>query len=432
VQRHLQSSKFGGILIKAHELEKSSLLLFVLMMVANVCNYLFQLVMGRMMIPSDYGTLNTLLSVFTVFSVSSNLFSSVTAQETAYYHTLGHDDHVRLVTGKLLRLAIGLSLAILVIGTALSPWIASLLQIKDSLLVSLTMLLVALGGISPLFSGILQGFKRFTAFSFAGILSALPKLVFGILFVWLGWRTYGVLAALFVASVATLLFCLYQCRDFHFTKVDKRLQPHFERRPFYGYFISVMIVQLLNALIANGDMLLVAAFSPTTNDTGIYASGMVIGKIGMYAATAVVTALFPLTAEASARNDDPRPLFCKAILYGGGIVLLYSLGLNLFGRSIIRIMFGESYMGVIPYLMPITLFVTASTLLIIEMNYLIALKRTACYTASVGVSCLFIVILVERFQPSVADMLLWMAVVLFVAFSINLVTILRNHQSVGA
>jgi len=145
------------------------------MMVANVCNYLFQIIMGRMMLPADYGTLNTLLSVFTVFSVSSSLFASVAAQETAYYRTLGQDDHIRLVIRKLLRLAVLLSHAILVVGTALSSWVASLLQIEDRLLVSLTMLLVAVGGICPLFSGLLQGLNALSLSASQGYFPRWPS-----------------------------------------------------------------------------------------------------------------------------------------------------------------------------------------------------------------------------------------------------------------
>ena len=45
------------------EFEKNSLLLFVLMMSANVCNYLFQIVMGNLMEVEQYAQANTVVSL---------------------------------------------------------------------------------------------------------------------------------------------------------------------------------------------------------------------------------------------------------------------------------------------------------------------------------------------------------------------------------
>jgi O-antigen/teichoic acid export membrane protein len=50
--------------LHSDKLIKSSSLLFVAAMVTNVSNYAFQIVMGRMLSPKEYGLMNALLAVF--------------------------------------------------------------------------------------------------------------------------------------------------------------------------------------------------------------------------------------------------------------------------------------------------------------------------------------------------------------------------------
>ena len=47
------------------EFEKNSFMLFVLMMSANVCNYLFQIIMGNLMEVEQYAQANAESSIIT-------------------------------------------------------------------------------------------------------------------------------------------------------------------------------------------------------------------------------------------------------------------------------------------------------------------------------------------------------------------------------
>ena len=46
---------------KLGEFERNSAIVFAISMLANVVTYLYQIVMGNLLSPADYGTINTLL-----------------------------------------------------------------------------------------------------------------------------------------------------------------------------------------------------------------------------------------------------------------------------------------------------------------------------------------------------------------------------------
>ena len=84
--------------------------------------------------------LNALLSLFIVLSVFSSLFSIAMARETAYYHALGQDDHVRKVIRIVFLVSLSFSALYLLFGTLASAKIAQLLQIDNHMLVVFTVL----------------------------------------------------------------------------------------------------------------------------------------------------------------------------------------------------------------------------------------------------------------------------------------------------
>lgn len=56
------------------EFERNSLIVFSISMLSNVINYLYQIIMGNLLSPSDYGLVNTLLSLSIVAGVPSGFF----------------------------------------------------------------------------------------------------------------------------------------------------------------------------------------------------------------------------------------------------------------------------------------------------------------------------------------------------------------------
>ena len=70
---------------KLQEFEKNSMILFVLLMGANGCNYLFQIIAGNLMEVEDYGVVNTVLGLVGILAIPTTMISMVSARYTAIF-----------------------------------------------------------------------------------------------------------------------------------------------------------------------------------------------------------------------------------------------------------------------------------------------------------------------------------------------------------
>ena len=51
------------VIDKSNSFEKNSMIVFMLTMTANVCNYLFQIIVGKLFSVEDYAQVNTVLAI---------------------------------------------------------------------------------------------------------------------------------------------------------------------------------------------------------------------------------------------------------------------------------------------------------------------------------------------------------------------------------
>lgn len=411
---------------KVSEFEKNSFLLFVLMMIGNVCNYLYQILMGNMLSVADFGVLNTLLSLSTIAAVPAGILQLIATKHAADYSAQNAWGKIRLLQQKLMRLAWITAAAFLIAGTLATPLIASVLKIHNNRYILVTLAVVAIGCLYSITNGLLQGLKRFLQYGISSVIVPVCKLAGSVCLVAVGFGLYGSLAAMALGSILCVLYGLHSLRDCRKAPLDTDVA--LETREIKTFFKTAFGVQIMTTLLANGDILLVRAFAANEDQVGIYSSGMVIGKIAMYVATAVVAVLFPMVAEQQAKGNDTRPLFGKAMLYGGGVSVCCAIGMNLFGRWLFPMLFGERYAQAIPLLLPISCFVVSVTFITILMNYLTAKAQTRILTVTLSSGFVLIVLLVSLFHKDIAQMLYIMSIVLFVVFFVNLPNVLTQKH----
>ena len=280
---------------KLGEFERNSAIVFAISMLANVVTYLYQIVMGNLLSPADYGTINTLLSLSIVVGVPSGIISTLVATYTAKYQAVGKPELIGGFMHKMLRASVLLACVVFAAGAALSSIIANVLQIEETRYILATMVVVAFSCVAPVFSCTLQGVKRFVPYSINGVLNIAIRLLLSITFVRMGFGIGGNLAAVILAAFATAAFCFWCARDLFFA--PKIEQLHLDRTEIRRYFVSTFWFQMFLLLMANGDVLLIKTFAADPAEVGIYSSGSVIGKISLYLANAIVPVLLPMVAE---------------------------------------------------------------------------------------------------------------------------------------
>lgn len=182
------------------EFEKNSFMLFVLMMSANVCNYLFQIIMGNLMEVEQYAQANTVVSLVGVLSIPTTIITMISARYIALNASNGRYDRIRDVIRLMLKFAscIGLVLAIVILSLLNKITILFALDSKYYVIGALVITIVNL--CYSITSGTLQGMKHFFQYGMQSIMIAAGKLIFSIGLVLLGWKVYGIITALLLGT----------------------------------------------------------------------------------------------------------------------------------------------------------------------------------------------------------------------------------------
>jgi len=305
-------------------------------LLANFFSYLFQLLMGRMLSPADYGLLFSLASLWNIISLLGTSFSTIVARYAAGFAATGKNEKIGAMMKQGFRDSLLLGAAIFIALILLSSMIGNFLQTGDQTLLlalfasSFTLFLL------PLFLGVLQGTERFFGFGFTSALVPFSKLAIAILLVYLGFGVLGGIAGLLVSGfIGTLA-------GFWFLKDIKR-SGDFSFSGSHSYSVIVLLSVIFSGILWNADAVLARHFlSP--EDSGIYSMIAVLGKIILYAPAGIGIVLFPRVAGAHERGEATKGKLIKAlvavIVISGAITAAYFI----FPSQIVSLLFGESYL----------------------------------------------------------------------------------------
>ena len=357
--------------LKGNQLLRGSAIVLIASLGSGFLNYLFHLLMGRLLSPPDYGILVSLFSLLYIVSVPGGVLGTTATKFASKYKARGDFKAVTetLVWTSKVVACLG---AILFFGAFLfRTQLASFLKISDSLLPVLFFGYIALSFLGAAPRGFLRGLLRFKAFSFVSLLGALLKLGLGVGFVLLGWGVFGIIGGLICSSLLGLLVSL--------ALLKKNL-----RFPFSGSSFSkadllsyaaptVLILLALNSLY-NSDVILVKhSFSP--EEAGIYSSVVTLGRIIFFGLSSVATVMFPMASESYENGGDPFGVFKNSLAL---VILGTSFGILVyifFPQLLISVLFGVRYSSATPYLGIFALFMGLYSLVNLLVRFFLSVHN---------------------------------------------------------
>ena len=252
-------------------------------MIANGLNYLFQLLSGRILTPSNYGELNSIFSIISIISViGSALALSIVKHVSEMENNIG--GNIKTIFKQSIIMAIPMSI-LMSIGL--------IFGLKYDI-VSSTLASIATMGMCIAFIpyGILQGKKKFMKVSVFNLIQPAFKTVFGILLLVLGMHFNSVFVAMIIGSVVAILYANYSSKD----EYKIILKNNNQIKKVYQYFLFTLISTLCLTIFNNIDVLLIRNYFPK-EIVGQYSSASVFGKIVLYIPQALTIIMVPIIAE---------------------------------------------------------------------------------------------------------------------------------------
>lgn len=317
-----------------------SAVLFIGNMIANVANYLYHLLMGRMLGPSDYGILESLISLLYLMEIPLMTLGVVIVKYVSQfkgeerYQAIGKFYH-KLISQLLIICGIGGFVYLL-----LSPLIKNSLRLDNYLWLIIVGLIIFVTFFSGINRSVLQGLSNFTELSLIIVCEGLAKFILAICFIYLGLKITGAVGAMLVAGIIGFLLSKHFVKD-KVSKID--LSENLGRKTMIKYSFPIFLSMLSLTSFFSTDIIL-ARYYLSSVDAGYYSALAVLGKIIFFVSGPISTVMLPLISENRAKGANYRKIFLQSLVIVSSVCIGMTAIYFLFPKPIISMLYGESYL----------------------------------------------------------------------------------------
>ncbi len=323
----------------SNKLARSSAIVFVGTMSANVLSYLYHLIMGRLLGPSGYGALASLLSLLYIFTVPLTVAQTVIVKFVSGFKAHGEVGQAKSLFIEATKVFVIVTVVGVPIILITGPYITSFLHLSSSVLIMLLYALFVVSLVTVATAGMLNGYQKFIWVGVMGALAILVKLLVSIPLV--AWGVPGVMLAAVLASI--IVYALYFI-PLRFVLSVKARPTKLKGRDMFAFAVPTLLMQLGITSLYSTDIILVRHFF-SAHDAGLYAALAILGKIIFYASSAVPIVLFPIASERVATGSKTKKLIFSAVGIVGAISVAITILYFVFPNFIVGMLFGNAYAG---------------------------------------------------------------------------------------
>ncbi|MEW6171404.1 MAG: oligosaccharide flippase family protein, partial [Candidatus Omnitrophota bacterium] len=278
--------------LQQNDLVRGTTVIFLGSIFVGVGNYAFNIIMGRLLGPSDYGVLASLLALTYIINVPSQTINLTVSKYVAQLNA--KRDHLRIKSlfQNSLKKTLVIGLFAFLFFLSISFFLQDFLHLPKTSPLIILGLMFLLSFISPVIIGTLGGMEKFGEITTNNVINIATKILFAILFYIIGYRVGGAMFAVFLAFLIATTYSFFK------VKISAGIAKETEEKEIdlLDYGKKAFLVALCLAALYNIDVILAKHFLGTI-DAGYYATLSLLGKLIFFATSSVGIVTFPLSAK---------------------------------------------------------------------------------------------------------------------------------------
>ncbi len=332
---------------RTSDLVRSGILVFVTLSGANVLNYAFYAVVGRMVGVENYGVFSSVVAAVIICMTPAMIGQTVVAKLTADFHAVGDDGGLRGFADAVSVFGLVLGGCLGAAGIILARPIAGFLQISDPFIIVIASLALSAGIVMWLQRGVFQGAGAFGSFGVSNLIEGLGKTVFAALFI----LVYGVRGAFTGMALGLLVTVVYNAVRIaqRFGSATRRFHADAYRIAISASATGAAVFSITTMLLF--DVILVKHYFGS-RDAGLYGAAALVGR-ALYTVVAFVpTIVLPKARSHLSARRSPLPL----LLGAGGITVaccaLAVVILRIAPGAVVTVIAGSKFLAAAPLLFP--------------------------------------------------------------------------------
>lgn len=356
-----------------NRLVSGSAIVFIGGMFASFFNYLFHLLVGRILGPERYAVLASLTALLYFGEVPASTVGLISTKFASTFKAKKEMDRLKLFLLKITQVLLLIGFFVFLFFVLSQNWLARFLKIEDS------SLFVLLGGVflftflGAANNGLLRGFQKFFFLSANSTASAFFKLALGGFLVWKGFGVRGALVAFLISAFFPYVFSFVPLRFLFSSRIKKAREKVFLKK-IWAFTVPTFFSILGMNFFYTMDVVLVKHFFAEF-EAGLYSAASLAGKAILFATSPVISVMFPLVSESYAKKEDFKKFFHLTLLLVFGASLTVTLGYLLFPRLVILLFFGQKFLGAEYLIGRFAVFIFLYTLASAFVNFFLSIHK---------------------------------------------------------
>ncbi|GAA4970529.1 oligosaccharide flippase family protein [Algibacter aquimarinus] len=405
-------------LIKSKKINPEQLFMLSVLAV-NGGNYLYNLLLGRLLGPTAFADAAVLITFLLVLSFAAMTFQLVTAKFSVLFENSVFKSFISKVYQQAFLVGLLFGIAIIVFASSL----------QDIFNTSSSTMFVVFGCGVPIYflmsvnRGVFQGKKSFKSLSVTYQTEMWSRLLITLGLIFILDITSPVIIA--VGIFASFLFGLIPFKYFTIS-LKKQVVLGIHKKAIRSFFLITAFYELTQIIINNSDILLVKHYFESY-EAGLYASLALIGRIVYFIAWMFVMLLLPTVVQLKKDGKDTAPVLFKYVGYIAAISFTIVLVCFSAPELIIDILFGEQYIAMAPLLWQYAIATSMFAISNIFAYYYLSLDKYVPVVIS-GVFGMLQMALVVFFHDSLAQVVHMQIIAMVLLLIIQVVFFKINHK----
>lgn len=360
---------------EAKKLLSNSSIVFIGTLIASVFSYLFNMMMGRLLGPAQYGELSAIMSLLTIISVAGGAVLTISMRYSGELYNANYFDALKKLFKFLTKYLAFVGLGIFLICLSLLKPIAHFFSIPELTPIAIAFFGIIFSLLIVINKGYLQGLQRFFSLSIISILETALRFGLGIALVSAGFSLNGAIGAIILATIIAYFVSFVPV-----SKIFRSLKTHdghtfrFDKKEIIAYSWPTLVASLLLATSLNIDVIIIKHyFDPTS--AGLYAAISTVAKIILYVTAPIASVMFPMISERKIKGDKHYQIFLFSLI----MTLVTSLAVlaiyMIMPGKVISILYGAKYVSAYALLPEVGLFVLFYSMINLMANYFMVIKN---------------------------------------------------------
>ncbi|WNW02511.1 oligosaccharide flippase family protein [Tenacibaculum sp. HL-MS23] len=332
-----------AILKQVKQRISSEQLFMISVLLVNGGNYLYNLLLGRILGPDKFADAAIMITFLLVLSFIAMTFQLVTAKFSVTFEGLVFKKFISKIYKNAFITSIFLGLIIVIYSKELQEFFRT---------TSSSMFIVFGVGVPLYFlmsvnRGVFQGKKQLTALSITYQLEMVSRLLITFSLLYFFNIESSILIA--IGILGSFIFGLipFKFKNISFSNSISLDSNH--KKMVRNFFIITAFYELTQIIINNSDILLVKHYFESY-EAGLYASLALIGRVVYFIAWMFVMLLLPTVVKLKKEGKPTLPILLKYVGYIAIIAVSIIIGCFIFPKQIITILFGSDYFEIAPLL----------------------------------------------------------------------------------